>query len=59
MKTNGYLLRLTAEFVGRFKANGEPHGEPHMCTFYYELSKREFVTAAPCNYSKPSFVLSN
>ena len=44
MKTNGCFLRLTAEFVGRFTANGEPHGEPHMCTFYYELSKREFVT---------------
>ena len=44
MKTNGYLLRLTAEFFGSFTAYGEPHGEPHMCTFYYELSKREFVT---------------
>ena len=44
MKTNGYLLRLTAEFFGRFTAYGEPHGDSHMCIFYYELSKREFVT---------------
>ena len=29
---------------GRFTAYGQPHGEPHICIFYYKLSKREFVT---------------